>query len=262
MEPASFCPQLGGWIKDPHDPRDLKFSDLKTTLAAGPSRGVDMRNTFCPPLDNQLNAGSCVGNATAGALEIIERETGVPYVKLSRLFIYYNARAAQQATDKDVGCIIRDAIQTLSILGTCSEDTWPYDVAKVTFRPSWASYREGFAHRVTKYYRITSLDDELVGDIKFALEANMPVVFGMQVYQSFLDVGSDGRVPMPGGLLKGGHALCIVGYDDDKINLDGSKGAFIVRNSWGDQWGDNGYCYIPYAYYKTDEVGDFWVMTK
>ena len=42
-----------------------------------------------------------------------------------------------------------------------------------------------------------------------------------------------------------GHAVCAVGYDDDKQTV-------IIRNSWGEDWGDKGYCYFPYELFKME----------
>lgn len=40
--------------------------------------------------------------------------------------------------------------------------------------------------------------------------------------------------------LYGGHATCLIGYDD-------ARKAFLLRNSWGVQWGDGGYTWFPYS---------------
>ena len=54
----------------------------------------------------------------------------------------------------------------------------------------------------------------------------------------------------------GGHAVVAVGYDD-------SKECFIVRNSWGTNWGDAGYFYMPYAYLTNPELAsDAWEITN
>ena len=59
---------------------------------------------------------------------------------------------------------------------------------------------------------------------------------------------------MPNGKSIGGHAMLIVGYNDDKQ-------WFIVRNSWGNKWADNGYCYIPYDYIiDPNETSDFYYI--
>jgi C1A family cysteine protease len=78
------------------------------------------------------------------------------------------------------------------------------------------------------------------------------------VYDSFEspEVASTGEVPMPGAdeQLRGGHAVLAVGYDD-------STQRFLVRNSWGDQWGDGGYFTMPYEYLTNPDLAqDFWAI--
>ena len=85
-----------------------------------------------------------------------------------------------------------------------------------------------------------------VQSIKRALVSKLPVVIGIMIYASFMtdDVGKTGIVPHPNLATErfiGGHALCCIGYDDNKQS-------FIVLNSWGSIWGDKGVCYIPYSY--------------
>ena len=61
-------------------------------------------------------------------------------------------------------------------------------------------------------------------------------------------------MPTPDENVAGGHAVCAVGFDDNKQ-------AFIVRNSWGTSWGANGYFYMPYAFISNEEyASDFWVV--
>jgi C1A family cysteine protease len=69
-------------------------------------------------------------------------------------------------------------------------------------------------------------------------------------------VAQTGIVPMPSPQeqLLGGHCVVAVGYDD-------AQQRFIVRNSWGEGWGKNGYCTMPYAYLTdTDLSSDFWTI--
>lgn len=88
--------------------------------------------------------------------------------------------------------------------------------------------------------------EDNINAIKQSLADFHPVVFGMEVAESFYLVDTDGyfqpteeEKAMVGSLL--GHALTIVGYDDNQFG-----GAFRVVNSWGNNWGDNGYCWISY----------------
>ena len=94
--------------------------------------------------------------------------------------------------------------------------------------------------------------------LKGCLAAGYPFVFGFTVLSSFetQEVADTGVMPMPadGDKQLGGHAVCCVGYDDDKQ-------CFVVRNSWGSSWGDGGYFYMPYKY-MTDSglASDFWTI--
>ncbi len=217
---------------------------------------LDLRK-WCSPIENQYSAGSCVGNGVVGALEFLQIRNGMEYTDLSRLFVYYNARLQTQDTDKDDGTYIRLAFSTLTTLGTCSEKVWPYDLDNLFVRPSWAAYRDAYPHKITSYYRITETDGQgLIDAIKRALNAQHPVVFGMKVDSDFLNVDYRGIIDMPksGRRDLGGHCMMIVGYDDNVQR-------WIVRNSWGTNWGDNGYCYIPYACLDACDANDFWVAT-
>lgn len=70
-----------------------------------------------------------------------------------------------------------------------------------------------------------------------------------------MNVGSDGIIAMPKQIRQnvGGHAMMICGYTD--------SGYYIVRNSWGQRWAHNGYCYISPAYLDATDAGDFWCPT-
>ena len=90
------------------------------------------------------------------------------------------------------------------------------------------------------------------------LSEGYPFVTGFTVYQSFenVSVESTGKVPMPRPHEKvlGGHAIIVVGYDLDKQH-------FICRNSWGDEWGDKGYFYMPFAYLEDPKLSsDQWLI--
>jgi C1A family cysteine protease len=94
--------------------------------------------------------------------------------------------------------------------------------------------------------------------MRHALANKNPFVFGFMVYESFESptVDETGKIPMPSTTEKalGGHAMCAVGYNDtDK--------RFLIRNSWGTDWGMNGYGTIPYDYLTNRNLSDdFWTV--
>jgi len=69
-----------------------------------------------------------------------------------------------------------------------------------------------------------------------------PLTFGMPVYTEFLSLNKKNSIMLsnPKGYFLGYHGMVIFGWDDDK--------GWHVRNSWGEDWGDNGNCWIPYDY--------------
>lgn len=220
---------------------------------------LDLR-PFCPPIDNQAQVSDCVADGTCSALEFVQIRNGLPFVKLARLFLYYNARLQTQDTARDEGTYIRLAFATLTSLGTCPEATWPYDTTKVFTRPSWLSYQQAYPHKVTSYYAIAANavaagGQDLVNAIKQALQAMHPVVFGMNVDDAYQNTADDGMVLMPNTgtrVGQGGHCQMICGYNDGLQR-------WIVQNSWGAGWGDNGYGYVPYRYLDASQVNDLWV---
>lgn len=239
---------------------DTNMQKLAVAAAGVSNPGVETNGVldlrqWCSPIEDQHQAGSCVGNGVVGSLEFLQIRNGKPYVDLSRLFVYYNARLQTQDTDKDDGTYIRLGFSTLTKYGTCPEQTWAYDLNNLFIRPSWAAYRAAYPHRITSYYRIAATSgQDLVDAIKRALQAQHPIVFGVTVDQDFMNVSSSGLVSMPKAkrVNVGGHCMVIVGYDDNKRH-------WIVRNSWGKTWGSSGYCYVPYAYLDASDANDFWV---
>jgi C1A family cysteine protease len=209
----------------------------------------------CSPVEDQGQLGSCTANALVGALEFLERKDGVPFVNLSRLFIYYNERVAEHSVESDAGAMLRDGIKTLARQGVCPEKMWPYLPARYKVKPSAACYADAAGHLITSYERVQTLND-----MKGCLASGFPFVFGFTVYESFEspDVARTGVAPLPAADEKavGGHAVVAVGYDD-------ATQRFTARNSWGSSWGQSGYFSLPYEYLTNSKLsGDMWTIRR
>ena len=239
-----------GWVPDVPDQRDYLYSAIRPVIRL--PRKVDLR-IYCSDIENQGNLGSCTAQALAGNLEFLDKKTDSTYTDVSRLFIYYNERWIIDTVDYDSGASLRDGIKTLKKYGACWETSWPYLAERFTRRPPLRCYREAKKYCIQSYHRITRLPEMLT-----CIAEGYPFVFGFTVYESFESqkVAHTGIVDMPKKKEEaiGGHAVMAVGFDQEKAR-------FLVRNSWGGQWGKNGYFTMPYEYLRT-LADDFWTIRK
>lgn len=205
-------------------------------------------------ISDQGSLGSCVANATCDAFEILMGIEEQSIVQLSRLFVYWNARLFTKSTHEDKGSVISLAMQSLIDYGVCREEEWQYDVNRVFNQPSLLAYKEGDDNRAKNFYKIRTEGDQLIQSIHSALQLNHPVVFGCPVGQELEDYpGGDVTLDSPTVSL-GNHALIIVGADE-------SKERFLIRNSWGEGWGNVGHGWFSYQYI-TKSAQDLHVVTK
>jgi C1A family cysteine protease len=256
-----------GWIKDADAKKAPRYASIRTIAAGDIPPTMDLRAEMSP-VENQGPINSCVANAIVGALEFLQIRNGIPknkrFLDMSRMFLYYKAREAAGLQTVDRGCYISHGILVTTDLGMVTEKRWPYTYSRLYRKPPRAIVNVARKKLVRDYYYIWGDDmtsenpNPSVENVKAALAEGYPVVFGTTVFSSFMAVGKDGMVPVPNLATEramGGHAMLMVGY---------TQTHFIVRNSWGAGWGDSGYCYIPFGYFKINgtynPTFDFWVL--
>jgi C1A family cysteine protease len=270
-----------GWLPDYPDFRDYTEKHEEITRVLVPTRvlkatvripaSVDLRS-WCSPVEDQGNLGSCTANAGAGVVEYYENRAFGKYIDASRLFLYKTTRNLLHWTG-DTGAFLRSTMGSLVLFGVPPEEYWPYDVGSFDNEPTAFCYAFAQNYQTIKYYRHDPpgiSTGELLKRIKTYLSAGHPSMFGFTVYSSISQAENNGKIPYPckGEKILGGHAIVAVGYDDKmKIRNKGTcgvetTGALLIRNSWSTGWGDAGYGWLPYEYVLKGLAEDFWSILK
>lgn len=211
-----------------------------------------------PAVRDQGDRGTCVAHASLAAVEQLRTSSG-QFQEMSEQFLYWNCKQ-NDGFPNGYGTWIGVAMPLLQRDGCCLEAMWPYNGALIPGNESHTPPPPGAAadaltHRIAQFHQLPPTS---VVDIKRELVRGRAVPFSIPVFNSWYDnpaVRSSGDIvlPFPGEARAGGHAMCMVGYQDDPAEEDIGGGRFLLRNSWDSHWGaacplGAGYGTIPYAY--------------
>lgn len=240
-----------GWRPAAPDARDYLYAAPVQWYGDGAPGAIDFRSDLSA-VGFQGETCACTAFAVAAAIEFDRKKQQLPVFAPSPLFIYYNTRVIEHDIESDNGAANISTIKAVQTLGAPPEINWPFDPANLAVKPSDQAYQSAKSDLVSKYMAVSKTVQQLQG----CLAAGFPFVFGLTIYDSFYDnVDESGVVPMPAGTegQRGGHTMLAVGYKD-------ADRQFIVRNSWGASWGDNGYCYLTYEYMIGPHTGEFYTV--
>ena len=215
---------------------------------------VDLRDNFTP-IKNQGQQGSCLAHAATSLFEYMLKSNKDSNPDLSEAFLYYNSREKDGEQNNDNGSRVDYAMQSLVEFGICTESMCKYDASVYNVKPSQEAYKDAESRKV----KIAMNVNRTVEDLKSALEDGFPVGVSVRLTNTF-GAGQKGFVETPSEVeimemdgseheekKHGRHAMVVCGYSD-KYKF------FIVRNSWGVNFGDNGYCYMPYSYFENSKL--------
>ena len=237
---------LGAQDVDPEDYANLSrayFDDaIRSDFEDGtisPPRAMDLSGNFPRP-GSQGTQSSCVGWAVSYLKSyqerLEERWEFTSRTQFSPAWIYNQINRGQ-----DDGSRPLDAMALIQSKGAATLATMPYNPRDYRTQPSTEAIEEARVFLGGQTKRIDS-----VKQYKAALAHRVPFVLGIPVYPSIKTLSGDHPVYNDlSGAREGGHAVVVVGYDDDRYG-----GAFKVLNSWGYGWGDRGFFWIPYDTFR------------
>ena len=234
-----------GCLKDKEDERDFPLTRMSPVQRKKLPKRVDLTEKMSAVSD-QGDEGTCVGFASVDGLkEYQEHVEWNKDIQLSVRYVYSNAKKIDGSPD-DEGTTIRCAMKIIKDKGVAPESCWPYKPHQ-TDKPCAKADQLAWPNRIERYVRLRTMQE-----MKESLYVNGPFVAGVYVFDSWSKASANGKIPMPkpGDQFVGGHAICIIGYDDKKKE-------FKFKNSWTKAWGDKGYGHMPYDYVQ-DYLIDAW----
>jgi len=270
-----------GWIPDYPDFRDYTEETEEVKSVLGLARvlkakslpvSIDLRE-WCSPIEDQGTLGSCTAHAGVGVIEYYERKSFGRHMDASRLFLYKVARNLMKMKG-DTGAYLRTTMGGMVLFGVPPEEYWPYREDEKEFDQEPPAFCYAFAqnYQTVKYFRHDPPEtkaEEILRKVKAYLFKGHPAMFGFTVYSSIEQADKTGRIPFPSPKerIEGGHAVVAIGYDDkmkikNKYGKIETSGALLIRNSWGNGWGEGGYGWLPYEYVLKGLAEDFWSVLK
>ncbi|NND32295.1 MAG: DUF4384 domain-containing protein, partial [Saprospiraceae bacterium] len=255
-----------GLILDDEEYSELPYTSENIQISSGQKAipiEVDL-TPFCPEVRHQGEISSCVGWSAGYAAMTIERAIRQKWTDKdlitknanSALFIY------NLLSDDDCGAIrMPTALRTMQEKGNCLAREFDFDVNECGKEASPGVLQSASNFRLDEFIRLFDPRDSAtikIKNVKMVLAQHKPVVIGMKILNNFYTIEAGDRSWFPNigdQTFAGGHAMVVVGYDDQKFNpgrsdlADEMKGAFKIMNSWGKNWGEKGFIWVRYAHF-------------
>lgn len=206
---------------------------------------IDLSDRFPVPGD-QGSQNSCVGWAIAYGVKSYQEALEYNWslgsdtpddILFSPAFIFNQLNGG-----KNSGIRIDQALKLLVEQGVATLATMPYQESDFTSQPTTKAFAEAKWFKASSWAALKS-----TSDIKQALAKGLPVIASMAIFDTFKNLKGSNSLYNTAGTYQGDHAVVIVGYDDNHTG----GGAFKLMNSYGIEWGDNGFFWVPYTFLPT-----------
>lgn len=255
-----------GWHPDLPDARDYTPEHegiarlLEQLRRNEPSRqDLDLREYFVGIAD-QRDQNTSTAHACIALLQYHLRRAYGRIIEPSELFVYKAARRLLDWTG-DSGAQLRATLKAIVRFGAPPRHLWPTEPACLDREPDAYAYSFRDDCASLRYVRLDDFRDtpeRTLQRVKSFLAAGFPSVFGFSVTTA-VTRAEDVAFPKIFDRVRGGQAVVAVGYDDQRRILS-DRGALLIRNSWGNDWGCDGYGWLPYAYVRHALAMDFWTI--
>ena len=259
-----------GWRRDAPDHRDYTtgharvrrmLERLREPKRSRPAN-VDWRE-YCLPVQDQLDLGTSSAHACIGLFQYLERRATGRVITPSRLFLYANALRLSGCEDARSGAGLRVTLKAAIQFGLPPERFWPYEAAALERAPDPYLYSFNSEYRDVRYIRVDAVmqsGGQTLEAVRLLLAAGFACALGFGVPSSLT---TEPEIPFPSRFdsIRTGQAVTVVGYDDD-LRIRSSRGALLIRSSWGAKWGQDGYGWLPYRYVTDHLAADVWTALR
>ncbi|MBL6928382.1 MAG: C1 family peptidase [Rhodospirillales bacterium] len=193
---------------------------------------------YFPRVGSQGGQASCVAWAVAYAMKSYQEKAERDWKRNTGRTVFSPAYVYNQIKPEgcDEGSYISDALKLLKKQGVATWASFPYSDKACDRKPS-ANVRDAAKEFQIHDWGRVEFDD--LNDIKGFLAAGYPITVGATIYKNFMRWNSSAIYKAQEGRRVGGHAMVIVGYDDERK-------ALRLINSWGRKWGDSGFVWVSY----------------
>jgi len=223
-------------------------------------RRVDLRRYF-PDVGDQQTLNSATAQACVDLIEYFQRRAFGKVRPGSVRFVYKLMRKLLGRMG-DSGGDLRTAFKAIVRFGIPPASLCPYSVERFDEEPEPFLYSYAHEFHSIAYVRLDRPNtdgQQTLKSIKSFVTAGFPCVFGFAIPDSLTTEADIPWQPLQDGV-RGGQAAIIVGYDDDRLRS--TKGALLIRSSWGAQWGEAGYGWLPYRFVEQQMAVDCWTALK